>query len=79
MESHPIKRRIVAMEAKEIRRIEPVDARERVISGKALLVCGYEGQEKFKTFRLERAIALENFISKLPSLDRSQEIIFYCA
>lgn len=67
------------MEAREVRRIEPVDAREKVISGGALLVCGYEGEEKFKAVRLKGAIALEDFVSRLPSLDRNQEIIFYCA
>ena len=67
------------MEDKEVRRIEPVDARKRLISGDALLVCGYEGEEKFKTFRLEGAMPLEDFLSKLPSMNKSQEIVFYCA
>ncbi|MGC8492695.1 MAG: rhodanese-like domain-containing protein, partial [Syntrophobacteraceae bacterium] len=67
------------MENKEVRRIEPQNAREKVISKEALLVCGYEGEEKFRTFRLEGAIPFEEFLSKLPSMNKSQEIIFYCA
>lgn len=67
------------MEANEVQRIEPDDARRKVISGKALLVCGYEGEEKFNANRLEGAIRLEEFTAKLPSLEKSQEIIFYCA
>jgi hypothetical protein len=59
--------------------MDPVDAREKVVSGKAILVCGYEGEEKFKTYRLEGAISFEDFQSKLPSLDKNQEVIFYCA
>ena len=74
-----MEKRIIAMEDKEVRRIEPMDAREKVKSGQALLVCGYEGEEKFKDFRLEGAIPLEDFLAKLPSMNKGQEIIFYCA
>ncbi len=67
------------MENKEVRRIEPGDARGKVISKEALLVCGYEGEEKFRTYRLEGAMPLEDFWAKLPSMNKNQEIIFYCA
>jgi hypothetical protein len=47
-------------------------------SGKALLVCAYEDEEKFKRLRLEGAISLGAFKSRLPSLSKGQEIVFYC-
>jgi len=47
-------------------------------SGKALLVCAYEDEERFKKLRLEGAISFSAFKSKLPSLSKSQEIVFYC-
>jgi hypothetical protein len=50
-----------------------------VDSGISLLVCGYDDDEKFKLVHLEGAISLAEFQSKLPSLDKNHEIIFYCA
>jgi hypothetical protein len=61
---------------------ERVGAREtfeRVKSGNALLVCAYEDEEKFKALHLEGAISLEVFKSRLGSIPKAQEIIFYCA
>jgi len=46
-------------------------------SGKALLVCAYEDETKFKAMRLEGAISLNEFKSKLSSLAKDQEIVFY--
>ena len=46
-------------------------------SGKALLVCAYEDEEKFKTMRSKGAISSMQFKSKLSSLSKDQEIIFY--
>jgi hypothetical protein len=46
-------------------------------SGKALLVCAYEDEMKFKAMRLEGAISLNEFRSKLPPLAKDQEIVFY--
>ncbi len=60
-------------------RIKPQEARHRAESGQALLVCGYEDEEKFKAFRLDGAISFSEFKSRLPSLAKTQEIIFYCA
>ena len=47
-------------------------------SGKALLVCAYEDEERFKKLQLEGAISFNAFKLKLPSLSKDQEIIFYC-
>jgi hypothetical protein len=56
-----------------------MDARWKITDGKALLVCGYEGADKFNANRLEGAMSFEDFTAKLPSLEKSSEIIFYCA
>jgi hypothetical protein len=60
-------------------RISPQEAREKVTSGVALLVCGYDDEDKFREIQLEGAISFAEFKSKLPSLPKDQEIIFYCA
>lgn len=60
-------------------RISPGEARKKVISGQALLVCAYDDPEKFKKNHLEGALSFSELLAKLPALDKSQEIIFYCA
>ncbi len=58
-------------------RIAPEDARKRVLSGEALLVCAYEDEEKFKKIHLEGSISYLEFKNRVGSLSREQEIIFY--
>jgi rhodanese-related sulfurtransferase len=60
-------------------RISAEDVRQKVTSGSALLVCAYDDEEKFKKLHLEGAISFAEFKSKLPSLKKDDEIIFYCA
>ena len=60
-------------------RVAPEEIYEKVKSGKALLVCAYEDEAKFKKMQLEGAISFNEFKSKLPSLSKDQEIVFYCA
>jgi hypothetical protein len=62
----------------EPERITAVEVYSKLKSGKALLVCAYEDEEKFKKLRLEGAISFNAFQSRLPSLSKDQEIIFYC-
>ena len=50
---------------------------DKLKSGKALLVCAYEDEMKFKAMRLEGAISLNEFKSKLSSLAKDHEIVFY--
>lgn len=62
--------------------IEPIripveEARRKVISGEALLVCAYEDEEKFRKLHLQDAISLQEFKTRLPALSKEQEIIFY--
>ena len=61
----------------ETERITPEEAYQKLKNGKALLVCAYEDEIKFKAMQLEGAISLNEFKSKLPSLAKDQEIIFY--
>ncbi len=58
-------------------RISPQEARKKVLSGEAMLVCAYEDEEKFKRSHLEGAVSLREFKDKAVSLSREQEIIFY--
>jgi hypothetical protein len=63
----------------EIIRVGPEEIRRKLKSGKALLVCAYEADAKFRQMNLEGAISYSEFTSRLPSLSPSSEIVFYCA
>jgi hypothetical protein len=58
-------------------RVAPEEAYKKVKSGLILLVCAYEDEERFKNLQLEGAISFNEFKSKLPSLSKDQEIVFY--
>jgi len=62
----------------EPERVTAKEVHDRLKSGKVLLVCAYEDEEKFRKLQLEGAISFNTFKSKLPSLSKDQEIIFYC-
>ena len=62
----------------EPERIPVEEVHSKLKSGGALLVCAYEDEEKFKKLRLEGAISFSAFQSKLSSLSKDQEIVFYC-
>ena len=62
----------------EPKRVTAEEVYGKLKSGKVLLVCAYEDEEKFKKLQLEGAISFNTFKSKLPSLSKDQEIIFYC-
>ncbi|MFO7965904.1 MAG: hypothetical protein R6U50_18400 [Desulfobacterales bacterium] len=61
----------------EIPRISPESAHEQVQSGEALLVCAYD-DERCRQLLLENAILRSELESRLPSIDKDREIIFYC-
>ena len=63
----------------EPERIGSEEASEKLKAGTALLACAYFDEERCKTMRLEGAFTYGEFESKLPSLPKDQEIIFYCA
>ncbi len=60
-------------------RIPAAEAREKTKAGKVPLVCAYPDEARCKGIKLEGAMDFQEFQSKLPSLDKNQEIIFYCA
>jgi hypothetical protein len=61
-----------------IDRISVNDAQKLIKNGDALLVCSYS-DSRCKEILLEGAILLSEFESTLPSLPKTQPIIFYCA
>jgi len=62
----------------EATRISAQEARVAVQGGKALLVCAYDSDEKFRSNHLEGAISLSDFSNRVQSLGKDTEIIFYC-
>jgi hypothetical protein len=68
-----------ATDPDDIIRVRPDDAHERVTAGKALLVCAYESDLAFKAAKLKGAISIQAFEALRPTLDKAQEIIFYCS
>jgi len=59
----------------DIERIGVKQARGK--AHQALLVCAYENEAKHRMFNLDGSISLANFRSRLASLSKTQEIIFY--
>jgi hypothetical protein len=64
--------------SREIPRVSPETARERVQSGRALLVCAYD-DKTCEPMILEGAMSYGELKSRLATLPKDQEIIFYCA
>ena len=58
-------------------RISAEEARAKVSSRQAILVCAYEDEGKFIKAHLEGAISLNEFKDKITSWSKEQEIIFY--
>ena len=58
-------------------RVSPEEAQRKLKSGEALLVCAYEDDAKFRMMQLEGAISLSTLESRLSSLPKDQEIVFY--
>ena len=60
-------------------RIAVKEAREKLISNQALLVCAYDSNDAFNKMRLEDAIPLSEFKEKLSKIEKGEMVIFYCA
>ena len=60
-----------------VQRISPPEARRRMESGGALLVCAYDSQEKFQSNHLEGAMSLGEFRAQTGAMPKDREIIFY--
>lgn len=63
----------------DIQRITVESARTGLQADELLLVCAYDDDEKFRQYCLEGSISLSTFRSQLESLEKSREIVFYCA
>lgn len=70
-----IRERIVVMA--EPKRVTPEEVYQRLKSRVALLVCAYDDDAKFKRMQLEGAISFNELKSRLPSLAKDREIVFY--
>jgi hypothetical protein len=60
-------------------RVTPAEIYPKVKSGAALLVCAYESDAKFRQLALEGAIPFSELESRLATLPKDREIVFYCA
>lgn len=62
----------------EVPRINVQEGRELAFTGDAILVCAYEGEDRFRSMPLEGAISLESFreITELVA-ETDKKIIFY--
>ena len=58
-------------------RVTPEYAKNQVTLGKALLVCAYEEEQKFRNMHLSGAISLQEFAARAATLPKELEIIFY--
>jgi hypothetical protein len=63
----------------DVSRISVDEARQKVSSEQAKLVCAYEEDWKCNQVALEGSIPLTQFRSSAASLPKDQEVIFFCA
>ena len=63
----------------EVERVSVEEARREVESGRALLVCAYDDEEKCRRLRLENAVSLHEIQRRVDSVPHNQTLIFYCA
>lgn len=61
----------------DIERISAQQAHTKAKSNQALLVCAYEDEAKCRMLNLDGSISFASFKSRVNSLPKSQEIIFY--
>jgi hypothetical protein len=63
----------------DIERISVEEAHQKVVANEALLVCAYDDEAKCRKVNLEGSISLTSFQSRVGSLPKTQDIIFFCA
>ena len=63
----------------DVQRLSAESVRQGVVAGSTLLVCAYDSDEKFASYRLEGAIPLSEFKKRVADLARDTSIVFYCA
>lgn len=59
-------------------RVTPKEVYQKLKSGTTLLVCAYDDEATFRQMKLQGAISLQEFKSRLPLLSKDHEIVFYC-
>ena len=62
----------------EVTRISPEEARKKVLSGEAILVCAYTADNDFARYHLAGAVPFSEFLEIASNMDKDREIIFYC-
>jgi len=60
-------------------RVSAEEVYKKVTSSGAILVCAYDNDEKYERYKIEKSIPFSKFKVMLPSIPKTQEIIFYCA
>lgn len=63
----------------DIERISVTEAHRQVAANQALLVCAYDDEAKCRMVNLEGSMSLKSFQSRVGSLPKTQNIIFFCA
>jgi hypothetical protein len=58
-------------------RISVEEAHRKTTAGQALLICAYPDETKCRMFNLDGSMSLTSFESKVGSLPKTKEIIFY--
>jgi hypothetical protein len=61
----------------DVERISVEQAHAKTKASQALLVCAYEDEAKCRRLNLAGSISLTSFQSRVASLPKTQEIIFY--
>ena len=63
----------------DVEQVSVEEAHRKVETNQTLLVCAYEDEAKYRKLNLDGSISLGSFQSRVASLPKTQEIIFYCA
>jgi hypothetical protein len=63
----------------DIQRITVESTHTGLQTNKLLLVCAYDDDEKYRQYCLAGSISLSTFRSQLDFVEKSREIVFYCA
>jgi hypothetical protein len=63
----------------DVDRIDPETARRDVQAGRAWLICAYEDRTRCRSMMLDGAIDMDELEARLPTAQKDQPIIFYCA
>ena len=62
------------------RRISPAEVWTRLqAQPPALLVCAYDDEEKCASMLIPGSLTFRALLSRLPSIPKTQEIVFYCS